>query len=126
LVGSLIIAISRNLEILEARGASLPNNRASARRLPKAIGMELQKVGEDDVRESGAVLLELLAHFDVVQVGDARLLGLDVASDMLLTTPDTHVRVACLSLTREDGQRGVRAAELRPQLLPELLEHVIV
>ena len=36
------------------------------------------------------------------------------------------VWVARLSLTREDGQRRVCAAELRAQFLPELLEHVIV
>src|SRR5450830_1996321 len=43
-----------------------------------------------------------------------------------MTAASSVVRVACLGLTREDGQRRVRAAELRPQLLPELLEHVIV
>src|SRR5450830_1184119 len=77
-------------------------------------------------RRRATVVFELLTDFDVVQVGDARLLGLDVAGDMLLTAPDTHVRVACLGLTRKNSQRRVCAAELRPQLLPELLEHVIV
>src|SRR5450756_2310702 len=43
-----------------------------------------------------------------------------------MTAASSVVRVACLGLTREDGQRRVRAAELRPQLLPELLQHVIV
>src|SRR5450830_993500 len=43
-----------------------------------------------------------------------------------MTAASSVVRVACLGLTREDGQRRVRAAELRPEFLPELLEHVIV
>jgi len=80
-----------------------PYRHGLAHRLSKAVEPELQEVSEDDVGESGAIPLKLLADFDVVQVGDARLLSLDVASDMLLTAPDTHVRVACLGLTGEDS-----------------------
>ena len=73
------------------------------------VQAELEEVGEDEIRERGAVALQLFGIFDNVQPLFSRFLGLNVADDAIRTVPEAEIRVPALGGLGKRGDVYVRS-----------------
>ena len=86
---------------------------------PVAVQAELQKVGEQQIREGRSVALQLLGVFDIVQPFFSRPLGLDVADDAIGAVPQPEIRIAALGRFGQSGDVHVLSAAV----IGDLFEH---
>ena len=83
----------RRLHLVEHQGTGGRNRLLP---YPVAVQAELQKVGEQQIREGRPVALQLLGILNVVQPLFGRPLGLDVADDAVRAIPQPEIRIAAL------------------------------
>ena len=62
-----------------------------------AVQAKLQEVGKYEVRKGIEIAFELFSFLNIIQPFFRRLLGLNIADDLILTIPQAKIRVATLS-----------------------------
>ena len=88
--------------------------------LAVSVQAELEEVGEGEIRERGAVALQLFGIFDTIQPLFSRFLGFDVADDAVRTVPEAEIRVSALGGSGKRGHVYMRP----PGRIGHFLQHI--